>query len=115
MSKIKIGLVQMSCVADKAANISRAIEGIRKAHAGGAQIVCLQELFTSLYFCDEENYDHFALAEAIPGPSSETLATVAAELGIVIIASLFEKRAQGLDVYKRQQHISPSSYKHISL
>ena len=73
MSKIKIGLVQMSCVADKAANISRAIEGIRKAHAGGAQIVCLQELFTSLYFCDEENYDHFALAEAIPGPSSETL------------------------------------------
>ena len=86
----------MSCVADKAANISRAIEGIRKAHAGGAQIVCLQELFTSLYFCDEENYDHFALAEAIPGPSSETLATVAAELGVVIIASLFEKRAQGL-------------------
>ena len=52
MSKIKIGLVQMSCVADKAANISRAIEGIRKAHAGGAQIICLQELFTSLYFCD---------------------------------------------------------------
>ena len=86
----------MSCVADKAANISRAIEGIRKAHAGGAQIVCLQELFTSLYFCDEENYDHFGLAEAIPGPSSETLATIAAELGVVIIASLFEKRAQGL-------------------
>lgn len=96
MSKIKIGLVQMSCVADKAANITRAIQGIRKAHAGGAQIVCLQELFTSLYFCDEENYDHFALAEAIPGPSSETLASVAAELGVVIIASLFEKRAQGL-------------------
>jgi N-carbamoylputrescine amidase len=58
--------------------------------------VCLQELFTSLYFCDEENYDNFLLAEAIPGPSTEALSAVAKELGVVIIASLFEKRTQGL-------------------
>src|SRR5690606_4521643 len=62
----------------------------------GAQIICLQELFTSLYFCDEENYDNFVLAEAIPGPSTDALSKVAAEYQVVIIASLFEKRAQGL-------------------
>ncbi len=86
----------MSCVAEKSANLARAIEKIRQAHKAGAQIVCLQELFTSLYFCDEENYDHFLLAEAVPGPSTETLSKLAAELGVVIIASLFEKRAQGI-------------------
>ena len=96
MGKVKIGLVQMSCVADKAANLQHAIEGIRKAHGSGAQIICLQELFTSLYFCDEENYDNFSLAEPIPGPSTDALIPVAKELGIVIIASLFEKRTQGL-------------------
>ncbi|MEH6308821.1 carbon-nitrogen hydrolase [Olivibacter sp. CPCC 100613] len=96
MSKVKIGTVQMSCVADKASNLAKAIEQIKVAAEKGAQIVCLQELFTSLYFCDEENYDNFALAEAIPGPSTDALSTVAAEHGIVIIASLFEKRAQGL-------------------
>ena len=96
MGKVKVGLVQMSCVADKAANLAHAIEGIRKAKQSGAEIICLQELFTSLYFCDEENYDHFALAEAIPGPSSETLSSLAKELEVVIIASLFEKRTQGL-------------------
>lgn len=86
----------MSCTADKAGNLSRAIQGIREAHQKGAQIICLQELFTSLYFCDEENYDHFSLAESIPGPSTDMLAPIAQELGVVIIASLFEKRAQGL-------------------
>lgn len=96
MGKVKVGLVQMSCVADKAANLAHAVEGIRKAKQAGAEIICLQELFTSLYFCDEENYDHFTLAEAIPGPSSESLSSLAKELGVVIIASLFEKRAQGL-------------------
>lgn len=96
MSVVKIGLIQMSCVAEKSANLARAIEKIRQAHKAGAQIVCLQELFTSLYFCDEENYDHFLLAEAVPGPSTETLSKLAAELGVVIIASLFEKRAQGI-------------------
>ena len=96
MNKIKIGLIQMSCTADKAYNLSKAMEGIRNAHQKGARIICLQELFTSLYFCDEENYDHFSLAEPIPGPSTDALAPLAKELGVVIIASLFEKRAQGL-------------------
>ena len=96
MSKIKVGLVQMSCSADKAANLQKAMDKIREAAAGGAQIVCLQELFTSLYFCDVEDYEYFKLAEAIPGPSTEALGKMAAELGVVIVASLFEKRAQGI-------------------
>ncbi len=96
MSKVKVGLVQMSCVADKEANLNKAIEKIREAAAKGAQIICLQELFTSLYFCDVEEYDNFKLAEPIPGPSTNALSSVAAELNVVIIASLFEKRAQGI-------------------
>ncbi len=88
MSKVKVGLVQMTCSGDKNANLAKAIEGVRKAAADGAQIVCLQELFTSLYFCDVEDYEHFKLAEPIPGPSTETLQKVAGELGVVIIASL---------------------------
>jgi N-carbamoylputrescine amidase len=96
MSKVKVGFVQMSCTGDKAENLAKASQQIREAAAKGAQIVCLQELFTSLYFCDEENYDNFSLAEPIPGPSTDSLQKVAAELGVVIIASLFEKRAQGL-------------------
>lgn len=96
MMNVRIGTVQMSCVADKAANLEKAAAQIRVAAAKGAQIVCLQELFTSLYFCDVEDYDNFELAEPIPGPSTETLQAVAAELGVVIIASLFEKRAHGL-------------------
>jgi N-carbamoylputrescine amidase len=96
MSKVKIGTVQMSCVADKPTNLAKAIKQVKEAAKKGAQIVCLQELFTSLYFCDEENYDNFALAESIPGPSTDELSKVAAELNVVIVASLFEKRAQGL-------------------
>ncbi|MFN9111922.1 MAG: carbon-nitrogen hydrolase, partial [Bacteroidota bacterium] len=93
---VKVGLVQMSCAAEKDKNLSKAIDKVREAAAKRAQIVCLQELFTSLYFCDEENHDNFSLAESIPGPSTEILSKVAAELNVVIIASLFEKRAQGL-------------------
>ncbi len=96
MSLVKVGLVQMSCVADKASNLLKAIDRIREAASNGAQIICLQELFTSLYFCDTENYDHFKLAEPVPGPSTESLAALAKELSVVIIASLFEKRAQGI-------------------
>lgn len=96
MRKVQVGLVQMSCTADKAANINKAIDRIRQAAHSGASIICLQELFSSLYFCDTENYDHFQLAEPIPGPTTEVLQKLAAELGVVIIASLFEKRAQGL-------------------
>ncbi|GAA4905184.1 carbon-nitrogen hydrolase [Mucilaginibacter defluvii] len=96
MSKVKVGIVQMSCVADKQQNLDKAISKVREAAAKGAQIVCLQELFTSLYFCDVEDYDNFKLAEAIPGPSTEAISAVAAELNVVVIASLFEKRAQGV-------------------
>ncbi len=86
----------MSCVADKEANLSKAVEKIREAAQKGAQIVCLQELFTSLYFCDVEDYDNFKLAEPIPGASTDALSKIAAELNLVIIASLFEKRTQGI-------------------
>jgi N-carbamoylputrescine amidase len=96
MTKVKVGLVQMSCSAQKQSNLDKAMQKIREAASKGAQIVCLQELFTSLYFCDVEDYENFKLAEPIPGPSSETLGNLARELGVVIIASLFEKRAQGL-------------------
>jgi N-carbamoylputrescine amidase len=94
--KVNVGLVQMSCVADVEANILKAIEKTREAAAKGANIVCLQELFTSLYFCDTENPENFNYAEAIPGPTTERFQTLAKELGVVIIASLFEKRAKGL-------------------
>lgn len=94
--KVKIGLVQLSCNKDPELNMQKTIEGIKKAASNGAQIVCLQELFRSLYFCDEEIHENFKLAEKIPGPSTETLSGLAEELGVVIIASLFEKRAEGL-------------------
>jgi N-carbamoylputrescine amidase len=96
MSNVKVGLVQMSCVKDVKINLDKAIAGVRQAAKDGAQIVCLQELFTSLYFCDVEDYDNFDLAEAIPGTTTDTLGVVAKECNVVIIASLFEKRAAGV-------------------
>jgi N-carbamoylputrescine amidase len=96
MSVVPVGLVQMTCSASKEENLAKAISKIREAAAKGAKIVCLQELFTSLYFCDVEDYENFLLAEAIPGPSTESLSSVAAELGVVVIASLFEKRTKGI-------------------
>ena len=86
----------MSCTDDASQNLDKAIAGIRVAASKGVQIVCLQELFTSLYFCDVEDYENFKLAESIPGQTTDELSAVAKELGVVIIASLFEKRAQGL-------------------
>lgn len=86
----------MSCTKDPSENRKKAIVKIREAAAKGANIICLQELFTSLYFCDVEDYENFKLAETIPGPTTEELARVAGELGVVIIASLFEKRTEGL-------------------
>ena len=94
--KVNIGLIQLSCVKDKQTNINKVIENIRKAAKKGAQIICLQELFASLYFCDVENYDNFKLAEAIPGETTNLFCNLAKELNVVIIASLFEKRAEGL-------------------
>jgi N-carbamoylputrescine amidase len=93
---VNIGIVQMACTAKPEENLDKAIAGIKEAASKGAQIICLQELFLSLYFCDVEDYDNFKLAEPIPGPSTERLSSVAKELGVVIIASLFEKRAQGI-------------------
>jgi len=93
---IRIGTVQMSCTRSPSENISKANTKIREAAANGAQVVCLQELFTSLYFCDVEDHDNFNLAESVPGPRTEALSVLAKELNIVIIASLFEKRAQGI-------------------
>jgi len=96
MSKVKVGLVQMSCSSNKEENMQKAIAGIKDAAAKGANIVCLQELFTSLYFCDVEDYDNFKLAEKIPGATTDTLGEVAAACNVVVIASLFEKRTQGI-------------------
>jgi N-carbamoylputrescine amidase len=92
----RIGLVQMSCSLDPAENLAKAEANLREAAERGAQIVCLQELFRAQYFCREENADLFDLAEPIPGPSTWALGKIAKELGVVVIASLFEKRAQGL-------------------
>ncbi|MFN8430636.1 MAG: carbon-nitrogen hydrolase [Spirosomataceae bacterium] len=96
MNNVNIGLIQMSCSADVQQNIEKASAKIREAAAKGAQIVCLQELFTSLYFCDVEDHENFKLGESIPGPTTHVMQQLAEELGVVIIASLFEKRAQGL-------------------
>ncbi len=96
MPTFRIGLVQMSCAVDPNQNLEKTVWRVREAAARGAQIVCLQELFRSQYFCRQESAELFALAEAIPGPSTEVLGMIAHELGIVIIASLFERRAAGL-------------------
>jgi N-carbamoylputrescine amidase len=94
--KVKVGLIQMSCTKDPAANMSKTVVKIREAAQKGAQIICLQELFRSLYFCDVENYENFKLAEPIPGPSTEEFQKLSKELNVVIIASLFEKRTNGI-------------------
>ncbi len=86
----------MRCSDNTAENMVRAMDAIRRAAAAGAKIVCLQELFRSRYFCVSEDYTPFAMAEMIPGPSTEALQSLAGELGVVIVASLFEKRAEGL-------------------
>ncbi|MEO8353468.1 MAG: carbon-nitrogen hydrolase [Chthoniobacteraceae bacterium] len=95
-SKIKLGLVQMRCSADPRENLAKAVSRIRDAAARGAQIICLQELFTSQYLCQIEDHKYFALAETIPGPSTEALCDLARELVVVVVASLFEKRSAGV-------------------
>ncbi len=94
--KVILGLIQMRCSADPAANLAHAIDRVNAAADRGAQIVCLQELFTSQYFCQIEDHKYFDLAEAIPGPSTDALGKVARERGVVIVASLFEKRSAGI-------------------
>jgi N-carbamoylputrescine amidase len=95
-SSVTVGLVQMSCGANPAANLQKALTRIAEAANQGAQVICLQELFGSLYFCQEENADLFELAEPIPGPTTEALCAAAKAKGVVIVGSIFEKRAAGL-------------------
>src|SRR5688572_4140760 len=86
-----VGLVQMTCEPDPKTNLKKAIAGINDAAKRGAQIVCLQELFRSQYFCQTEDIELFKLAETIPGPTTEALGKIARQRKVVIVSSLFEK------------------------
>ncbi|XHR28238.1 MAG: carbon-nitrogen hydrolase [Chthoniobacteraceae bacterium] len=94
--QVHLALIQTSCSADPAENLARTLVRIEEAARGGAQIICLQELFRSVYFCQVEDYRYFDLAEPIPGPTSNALCEAARQHGVVIVASLFEKRAPGV-------------------
>jgi len=93
---VKVGLVQMACDKDSLANMKTAEQGIRQAAGQGAQIICLQELFRTPYFCQTEDHEHFKLAEEIPGPSTQAMSKLASELEVVLILPLFEKRSTGI-------------------
>jgi len=95
-SKFRVGLIQMACACDPNENLSKAGWRIREAAGRGAQIICVQELFRSQYFCREENAARFDLAEPIPGPTTERLSALARELEVVLIGSVFERRAAGV-------------------
>jgi N-carbamoylputrescine amidase len=94
--KLRIGLVQMACEHEPAANLEKAVVRIEQAAGDGAQIVCLQELYRSLYPCQAEDNSQFDLAEPVPGPTSQTMGKIAAAHKIVIIAPIFERRAPGV-------------------
>ncbi len=96
IESVRVGLVQMTCAPEPEPNMEKAVARVREAARRGAQVVCLQELFRSQYFCQTEDIELFKLAEPIPGPSTEQLGALAKELNVVIVASLFEKRAAGL-------------------
>jgi len=93
---VNVGLVQMRCSDDPDANLRKGLEMTREAAARGARIICLPELFRSRYFCQTEDHERFSLAEPIPGPSTEAFAELGRELGVVVVVSLFERRAAGL-------------------
>jgi N-carbamoylputrescine amidase len=93
---LRVGLVQQTASRDPRDNLERAIGGIEEAARRGAEIVCLQELFRSRYFCQTEDPAHFDLAEPVPGPTTEALAKVASGQGVSVVASLFERRAGGV-------------------
>ena len=96
MDTLTVGLCQQSCTADREANVSRSMELIRRAADAGAELVVLQELHAGLYFCQTEDAANFDQAEPIPGPSTEKFGALARELGVVLVTSLFERRAPGL-------------------
>jgi N-carbamoylputrescine amidase len=93
---LTIGLVQMRCSTDPRDNLERAVVRVREAAKAGAQVICLPELFRSQYFCQTEDHANFELAEPIPGPSTDALGRIAKEAGVVVIGSLFERRAAGV-------------------
>ena len=95
-NSVAVGLVQMSCDEKSEINFKKAVSRIGEAAKKGAQIVCLQELFRSQYFCQTEDTELFELAEPVPGPSTEALSKVAREKNVVVVASLFEKRTAGI-------------------
>src|ERR1051325_1872342 len=95
-SLVKIGLLQHACGPDPAANLQKTLAATERAAHQGAQMICTQELFRSQYFCQSEDHQHFQLAEPIPGPSTEAFQKLARQRQVVIVASLFEKRAAGL-------------------
>jgi len=95
-NKVKLALIQTSCSSDPSANLAKTLVRIGESARLGANIVCLQELFRSVYFCQVEDHAYFQLAEAVPGPSTAALCEVAKAHGVVIVASLFEKRAPGI-------------------
>ena len=92
----RIALLQATAGEDRAANLAAAVERVHEAAEAGAQVICLQELFSGRYFCQEENAEWFDMAEPIPGPTCETLQQVARELDVVIVAPIFERRAAGV-------------------
>ncbi len=94
--KTRVALIQMSCEEDTDKNLEKAADRVTEAARGGAKLICLPELFRAQYFCQREDHALFDLAESIPGPSTERLGAVAREHGVVVIASLFERRAPGL-------------------
>jgi len=93
---LKAALIQMRMGEDPAVNLQRALEFTREAVRAGARLICLPELFRSRYFCQDESADHFALAEAVPGPSTEAFRELAAAHGVTVVLSLFERRTAGL-------------------
>lgn len=93
---VQVGLTQMACSEDAKANLSRQVKLVEQAARQGARIICTQELFRSKYFCQAEDHRFFKLAETIPGPSTDAFTTIAKKHKVVIVASLFEKRASGL-------------------
>src|SRR5438132_12252940 len=96
MSRFRLGLVQMRCAAAADENLHAATAGIRDAAARGARLVCLPELFRTRYFCQAEDAAAFDLAEPVPGPTTDALGRLARELGIVVVGSVFERRAAGV-------------------
>ncbi len=96
MRSTKVALIQMSCEPSTTANLAKAVARVREAAENGAKLVCLPELFRAQYFCQREDHALFDLAESIPGPSTAALSEVVREFGLVLIASLFERRAPGL-------------------